>query len=112
MDEGSKLVSNFAYLTGQTPGSRLGVLQSMNGHIVPVVKNILIGPRGGAYYINQRGRIVYLDRGQKHKCLNGYMVGDKDGVCKRMSVHTNDDTEPASFNGMKRLKKYGGLYKK
>ncbi len=47
-----------------------------------VPKQIRVGPRGGAYYVNARGRRVHLKRYQREQCRAGSMPG-VNGTCPR-----------------------------
>lgn len=86
-------------------GDTLAARPSFRGKIVPVVKKLEIGRRGGAYYENEKGKKVYLKRYQKQQCIkDGRVEGDDDGKCRTVNVHTEDMAQEV-------LTKMGGIPK-
>jgi len=62
-----------------------------NGRIPAVDKTLLVGVRGGLYYINSHGRKTHLGRRQRRACVvEGTLDTDKGNVCARVRVHTTD----------------------
>ena len=86
-------------------GDTLAARPSFRGKIVPVVKTLQIGERGGAYYVNSKGKKVYLKRYQKQQCIkDGRVEGDNAGKCRQVNVHTEDMAQEV-------LSKMGGIPK-
>ena len=72
-----------------------------NGRIVNVNKKILIGPRGGPYYVNGAGNRVYLKESQVNQCIErGYLPGDFKGVCEQIKRHGAAPSGKRRYGGM------------
>jgi len=91
-------------------GDIVSATPAFKGKIVPVRKNIVLGGRGGAFYLNEKGKKVYLKRYQKRQCVKGHGVqGDDAGVCRTVNVHTQD-MSTAVLSRMGGLPKYAKLF--
>ena len=83
---------------------------AFRGKIVPVAKKITLGGRGGAYYVNAKGKKVYLKRYQKRQCIKGGGVeGDDLGLCRSVTAHTGD-MSAAALEKMGGIPKYAKLF--
>ena len=68
-------------------GDRTAVA-AWKGKIVPVKKNIVLGSRGGAYYVNRAGKKVYLKRYQKRQCLiEKRLEGELNHACQMLRTN-------------------------
>jgi hypothetical protein len=99
-----QLLDEFRFWENDSARIGLGSIVTMRGKGVPVKKEILMGPRGGLYYINTNKKVVFLDKTAKRKCLEDhYVPGATNAICSNIKVHQDDV-------GRSSLPKYGRFY--
>ncbi len=83
--------------------------QSRGGKLAPVSKRILVGPRGGLFYYNEKGNRIHLNKRLRKQCLlSGQVTGERNEVCKYTKTHDS----AASAKSKTHIPHYGGVYLK
>lgn len=65
-------------------------------NLMPVGKQIIVGPSGGAYYVSKGGNRVYLKKYQRDACARRQLNGDRDNTCSQITFTAS---EAAAGNG-------------
>lgn len=85
------------FLDAQTRKSIGTLLAWYRAPLPATYKEIRVGARGGAYYVNSRGKRVWLKRYQREQCKRGTLRGAAPGTCPRQIREYRRHTPSASL---------------
>ena len=87
---------------------RVRVTTTFRGRQVQVKKKVLIGSRGGLYYMNGNNKPVYLKDYQRKQCVAGSLQYDS-GACAPASGGVSRSQNTAVDNTRQTIRMYGGF---